>query len=125
MNKIFDLQKDKIIFVMIAYTIIVYGIGLMLGLKEINFLIGLIIGMFISILKYKLLELTLNRAVTMSEAKAKIYSQRHYLLRYTLTGAVLFISAIYSHANLLGAFLGLLALKVGAYYELFTIRRSS
>ncbi|ONI42201.1 hypothetical protein AN640_07595 [Candidatus Epulonipiscium fishelsonii] len=124
MNKIFDLQKDKIILVMMAYTIIAFGIGWMWGLREISFLVGLVIGLIISVLKYKLLEVTLNRAVNMSEAKAKIYSQRHYLVRYTLTGAVLLISAIYSQANLLGVFLGLLALKVGAYYELFNIRRS-
>ena len=46
------------------------------------------------------------------------------MIRYLLTGIVLLVAALEPTINLLGVFLGLLSMKVGAYMQLFVIKKN-
>ena len=105
--------------VMISFSILVYGIGLFITSNPIGWTTGVFLGTLIAVLKLKLMETTLSKAVTMPEGKAKAYTQRHYMFRYLLTGMVLLIAALTPGISLLGVFLGMLSMKVGAYTQLY------
>lgn len=110
----------KMTIVMIGFSIIAYGIGLFFTDNIMGWTVGILFGVIIALLKLKLMENTLTKAVTMPEAKAKSYTQRHYMARYLLTGIVLLIAALTPGISLVGVFIGLLSMKVGAYTQLYT-----
>ncbi|MCC5909657.1 MAG: ATP synthase subunit I [Clostridiaceae bacterium] len=87
-------------------------IGLLLISPALPFLIGLLFGTIISILNFRLLYLTVNKAVTMREAQAKIYAASRYMLRYFVVGIVLYISIKADYINILGTILGIITLKI-------------
>lgn len=104
---------------MIGFTAIIYSIGLFLTKNIASWTLGILFGLVIALLKLKLMENTFSKAVTMPEARAKGYTQKHYMLRYFITGTVLLIAAMEPSINLLGVFIGLLSMKVGAYIQLW------
>ncbi len=108
---------------MIGFSLIVYAIGLLLQQSILPWTLGIALGLIIAILKLKLMEKALNVAVTLPEGKAKAYTQRQYMLRYLVTGLVLFVAAIMPHIHLLGVFMGLLSMKIGAYVELYNMKK--
>lgn len=74
-------------------------------------LLGLIFGSLIALLNFRLLALTIEKAVDMPVSKSQIYSSSRYILRMTITGAVLIVSARAPHLNIIGVALGLLSPK--------------
>ncbi len=108
---------------MIGFSLIVYAIGLLLQQSILPWTLGIALGLIIAILKLKLMEKALNVAVTLPEGKAKAYTQRQYMLRYLVTGLVLFVAAIMPHIHLVGVFMGLLSMKIGAYVELYNMKK--
>ena len=121
MNKSF-IKDNFMVCVMVAFTVLVYMIGVFLTESIMSWTIGILFGLIIAILKLKLMENTFTKAVTMPEDKAKVYTQRHYMVRYLLTGIVLLVAAIEPSINILGVFFGLVSMKVGAYAQLYTIK---
>lgn len=105
--------------VMIGFGIVAYGVGVLLGADFLPWTVGVLLGLVIALLKMRVMETTLTKAVSMPEDKAKNYTQRHYMLRYLLTGLVLFVAALSPTISLLGVFVGLLSMKVGAYAQLY------
>ncbi|MEG0013463.1 MAG: ATP synthase subunit I [Cellulosilyticaceae bacterium] len=122
MNKAF-IKQNFMAVVMIAFTVLVYIIGIFLTDNVIGWTTGILFGLAISLLKLKLMESTFTKAVSMQEAKAKVYTQRHYMIRYLLTGVVLLVAAMEPGISLLGVFFGLVSMKVGAYAQLYTIEK--
>ncbi|MGL5677539.1 MAG: ATP synthase subunit I [Cellulosilyticaceae bacterium] len=112
----------KIIIIMTSFSILAYGIGLLLTQDKISWTLGVFLGLVIAILKLKLMKNTLTKAMAMPEDKAKSYTQRHYMIRYILTGVLLLVAALTPGVSLLGVFIGLLSMKVGAYAELYTTK---
>lgn len=85
--------------------ILVYGKGLLFG------------GLFV-VLKLKLLEITITKAVKkQSEKNAKAYASLHYGLRYLLTGIVLALAALEPSISLTGVIIALLSVKLAVYWE--------
>ena len=117
MNKAF-IKKYAMQSTMVAFSLIVYGIGLFLVADFLSWTIGIALGLIIALLKLKLMENTFTKAVQLPEAKAKGYTQRQYMLRYVLTGIVLLVAALNPQVSLLGVFFGLVSMKVGAYVQL-------
>lgn len=122
MNKAF-IKQNFMAVVMIAFTVLVYMIGIFLTDNVIGWTTGILFGLAISLLKLKLMESTFTKAVSMQEAKAKVYTQRHYMIRYLLTGVALLVAAMEPGISLLGVFFGLVSMKVGAYAQLYTIEK--
>lgn len=117
MNKAY-IKKHLMEFTMIAFSLIVYGIGLMVTAHSLAWTMGIFLGLIIALLKLKLMENTFTKAVNMNEGKAKTYTQRQYMLRYLITGVVLFIAALSEDVSLVGVFFGLISMKIGAYAQL-------
>ena len=117
-------SKNLIIVYMILFSLIMEIIGILLVDDAKAFTIGLAFGLVFSILKLMLMKNSIKKSVTMPEAKAQRYANVQYMIRYLLTGIVLLVAALEPTINLLGVFLGLLSMKVGAYMQLFVIKRN-
>ena len=116
--------KNLILVYMILFSLIMEIIGILLVDDAKAFTIGLAFGLVFSILKLMLMKNSIKKSVTMPEAKAQRYANVQYMIRYLLTGIVLLVAALEPTINLLGVFLGLLSMKVGAYMQLFVIKRN-
>jgi hypothetical protein len=119
MNKAY-LKKNFMPIVMIGFSLIVYTIGVVFVSDVFSWTKGVLFGLLFSLLKFKLMEMTFNKAVTMSEARAKNYATMHYILRYVLTGIVLLIAALEPGIHILGVFAGLISMKAAAYMQMVT-----
>ena len=117
-------SKNLIIVYMILFSLIMEIIGILVVDDAKAFTIGLVFGLVFSILKLMLMKNSIKKSVTMPEAKAQRYANVQYMIRYLLTGIVLLVAALEPTINLLGVFLGLLSMKVGAYMQLFVIKRN-
>ena len=118
MNKAF-IKKNFMPFVMIAFSLLVYTIGIVWANDLWSWTKGILFGLLFSLLKLKLMKTTFDKAVLMPETKAKNYATVHYVLRYLLTGLVLFVAAIEPGINILGVFFGLVSMKAAAYMQFF------
>lgn len=76
-----------------------------------SMILGLIFGTIIAILNFRLLAITVEKAVTMPPNKAQIYSSIRYILRMTIVGVVLLVSAKAPHLNIFGVAIGLVSPK--------------
>lgn len=73
--------------------------------------LGYLFGLIISMLSFKLLESTINRAVKMMPGRASRYTFVHYTLRYFIYFIVLSVAAIGDYLNFPATLLGLLMVK--------------
>ena len=112
------LKKNFMLICMILFSLIVYIIGILIVTDKLSWTLGIIFGLVFSLLKLKLMQNTLAKAVTLPEGKAQKYANVQYMIRYILTGVVLVIAALEPSINLLGVFFGLISMKVGAYAQL-------
>lgn len=118
------LKRNAMIICMVAFSLVIYIIGLLLGNNIRSWTLGIVFGLLIAILKLKLMENTFNKAVQMSEARAQKYTNLHYVIRYILTGIVLFVAALEPSISLLGVFFGLMSMKIAAYMQLWLNKQS-
>ncbi|MDK2936145.1 MAG: hypothetical protein PWP62_1153 [Eubacteriaceae bacterium] len=104
--------------------IVIIGIGICLlimlvgGLitRSISFVTGVLVGGAYGVLNFKLLEYTLGKALKMPPAKAQTYIQTRYILRYILTGVVIYIAIIFPAVDVIGLILGLIANKLSVLF---------
>lgn len=73
--------------------------------------LGYVFGLIISMLSFKLLDNTINKAVKMTPGKANSYTFRHYILRYIIYFIVLLVAVEADYLNLLATLFGLLMVK--------------
>lgn len=106
LNEVKYVTKGVVIF-----DAIVLAILLITSNFSTSMLLGLIFGSVIAVLNFRLLALTIEKAVDMPVSKAQIYSSSRYMLRMTITGVVLIVSAKASHLHIIGVALGLLGPK--------------
>lgn len=114
-----DLNRYSMQIVMIVFSVVVYSVGIFFGSNKVSWTLGVVFGLAIALLKLRLMEVAFSKAVAMPEAKARSYIQIHYMLRYLITGIVLLVAALQSSISLMGVFVGLFSMKVGAYSKLY------
>ena len=73
--------------------------------------LGWIFGCLIAMAMFKLMYLTLLRALDKPEAQAARYTGIHYLLRFAIYAVVLIVAAKAEYLSLVGTFFGLLSVK--------------
>lgn len=122
MNKAY-LKQHSMLVSMIGFTLVAYAIGMFMSIDKLAWTLGILLGLIISILKLRVMEKTFTKAVAMSGNEAKSYTQKHYMLRYALTGAVLLVAVLTPGINTVGVFIGLLSMKMGAYTQLYIINK--
>lgn len=117
-------KKNFMLICMILFSLIVYIIGILLVADKLGWTLGITFGLVFSLLKLKLMQNTIAKAIAMPEGKAQKYANVQYMIRYILTGVVLVIAALEPSINLLGVFFGLISMKVGAYAQLALNKKS-
>lgn len=92
-------------------SLLIMGISFFIFKEPKPIILGYIFGAIISVLGFKLLANTINKAVEMSPGKATAYSTVHYMLRYLIYFIVLLVAALADYLNFPSAVLGLLMVK--------------
>jgi len=114
--KLSDLARKMIkTILIIACICILISVLYYRSMKFLPFLLGVMLGSALSILKVFLLEHTVNKALTMEKSKAGGYASYQHLLRYFLTGIVLYLGAVVPQISLWGVAAGVFAFQLAAY----------
>lgn len=92
------------------------------SLSCMPFVLGVLLGAVVSIIKVLLLGRVVNRAVDMERKAASAYASFQHLLRFALTGAVLLLGAFVPAISLWGAVAGVLTYQVAAYSIRFKMK---
>ncbi len=77
----------------------------------IGFILGVLLGGVYSIINFKIIQFTLEKAMKMPPSKSQKYVQTRYFLRYLFTGVVIYLAIIIPIFNIIGVILGLVAIK--------------
>lgn len=114
--------KDKPIFLALSLKVLILlSIAFVVGVivvKDISaYTQGLLLGGIFTILKIKLMENTFKRAVNKESNAAKTYANIHYMLRYALTFAVLFVGIAVPTINGVAVIIALLTMKFAAFWQ--------
>ncbi|SES83213.1 ATP synthase I chain [Natronincola peptidivorans] len=110
MNPVWETQF-KIIKGVLLVNSAIGVIGVFIANPPLPFLVGLLFGTIISLLNFRLLSLTLNKAVKMQPHQAQAYTSIRYMIRYLIIGLVLYISIQAEYIHVLGTIFGILSLK--------------
>jgi len=85
------------------------------GTEPLKFVLGVFIGGVYSILNFKVLQLLCEKAIKMPSGKVTGYLQIRYMLKFLVTGVIIYIAIINPWSNIIGVLLGLFATKVSIY----------
>ena len=75
-------------------------------------LVGIIFGSIIAVLNFRLLALTLEKAVNLPPGKAQAYTGVRYMIRLTITAAALIVSVKNPNLHIIGTAIGLISTQV-------------
>lgn len=122
-------MKDRFTNEYIALTgglcLVVSGVLLVVLRHPKPAVLGWIFGCLIAMAMFKLMYLTLLRALDKPEAQAARYTGIHYLLRFAIYAVVLIVAAKAEYLSLVGTFFGLLSVKyVILFRNMFDYLRS-
>ncbi len=122
-------MKDRFTNEYIALTaglaLVVSGVLLVTLRDPKPAVLGWIFGCLIAMAMFKLMYLTLLRALDKPEAQAARYTGIHYLLRFAIYAVVLMVAAKAEYLSLVGTFFGLLSVKyVILFRNMFDYLRS-
>lgn len=109
MNK--DLVLNVIKRVIIS-SLFIIGIMAFVFKEPKSIILGYIFGSTISILGFKLLHNTIERAITMPPGKASGHSTSQYMIRFIIYGVVLAVAALADYLSFLATFMGIMMVKI-------------
>lgn len=95
----------------LIFSLFIIGISFFIFRNPKPIILGYLFGLIISMLSFKLLDNTINKAVRMTPARANSHTLVHYILRYIIYFMVLFVAAKADYLNLLATVVGLLVVK--------------
>ncbi len=98
----------------VKYTLLVMiliAVASMFFQEPRPFIYALIFGTLISILNFRNLALTVEKAVTMNPGHAQVYASSKYFIRFLTNAVVIFVCIKADYLNVLGAVLGLFTIK--------------
>ena len=75
-------------------------------------LVGIIFGSIIAVLNFRLLALTLEKAVDLPPGKAQVYTGIRYTIRLAITAAALIVSVKNPNLHIIGTVIGLISTQV-------------
>lgn len=117
-----SITSKKIILLIVAFALILGGLGFLLYGK--TFLFGILYGSFFSIIRLVLLEKTLASALYKSPNKAKSSATANYFVRLIITALALIVAIYNDNISTTGAIIGLLLMNLSAYLSPFFIKDS-
>jgi hypothetical protein len=102
----------KIFRRVIILTLIIIGIILLAIPNPKDDILGLIFGTIINLLNFRLMSLSLAKAMKMPQAKIMPYVVGSYMARYIIYGIVLAIAALADYLNFYTVVLGFFMVKI-------------
>lgn len=121
-----NLIKLKVRILSHSFVLMFLGIFIFALIDFGPLLLGWVYGAILSILSLLLLSRTMEKAVTYSPGKAKLYTFINYMLRYIILFIALFVAIQRPDMNIITVVLGLMIPKIVIlYYDLglFSLRR--
>jgi len=116
MIKLSELAKQTIAAILvIAFTFLLGSLLYYRSLDFIPYMIGLVLGSVVSVVKVMLVERAVEKALRMDQQRVGGYVGGQYLLRMLLTAVVLIIGALVSWISLWGVAAGVIAFQLGIY----------
>ena len=77
----------------IILVLIVIGIILILAKEPKPYINGLVFGSIINLLNFRLMYISIKKAVSLPARKAQVYATTNYMIRYLIYGIVLVVAA--------------------------------
>ena len=108
------------LFVIVVAGILLEMIFIWFVKDKAGFTLGLFIGVILAVVMALHMAYTLDAAINLGEGGATKVMQKHNLLRYGVVVLVCGVVMVTKIANPLAVFLGIMTLKVAAYFEPFT-----
>lgn len=96
----------------VILNVIMALIGYFIFENPITFIYGIFFGAAIGFLNFRLLYLTLVKAVRMKPHQAQAYAASRYIIRMIITGVVLYVSIRSDQLNTIGTLAGLISIKL-------------
>ena len=94
------------------FDAVVIVLLMMISKFSMPMLIGIIFGSVIAILNFRLLALSLEKAVDLPPGKAQAYTGVRYMIRLTITAAALIVSIKNPNLHIIGTAIGLISTQV-------------
>lgn len=106
-----------------VYAIIVGLISFFISEEPIHVMLGVAFGSIIAILNFRLLALTMEKAVELPPGKAQAYTAIRYLIRMFIVAAVVFVSVKNPNINVIGTILGLISTQIVIFIKKLLISK--
>ncbi len=129
MLKLTDTGRNLVKFMtLFAFIFLASGVFVCLFVTHdknavIPYISGVLVGFIFAVLKIALMERVMNKGLVMEPMKSRAYVMLHFVLRFTLTGAVFAVAATNPHLSFVGATLGLITMQPAAYVVGFLGRK--
>lgn len=114
----------QIIKTVIALGAIALGVGIFFVDNRLYWILGIVLGTAISVLKVAMLNKTLNRAVDMSPEDAKNYTRSRYTYRMVISILAVVLAIKLVWFNVVGVIVGLLLVQPAVYIVNFISRKN-
>ncbi len=105
------------------YAIIIGVVSFIISKEPIPMLLGVVFGSVIAILNFRLLALTMEKAVEYSPGKAQAYSSMRYMVRMVIVAVVVFVSVKNPNINVIGTVLGLISTQIVIFVKKLVISK--
>lgn len=110
-----EMALKQIIISVAALGIIALGIGMFFVENILYWIIGIVAGTIISVIKVIMLYKTLDKAVDMSPEDAKNYTRSRYTFRMVLSIVLVIVAIKIPYVNVIGVIVGLLLVQPAVY----------
>lgn len=108
-----------------VYAIIISLLSFIISKEPIHVMLGVVFGGIIAILNFRLLALTMEKAVDLPPGKAQAYTASRYLVRMFIVAAVVFVSVKNPNINIIGTVLGLISTQIVIFIKKLIISKIS
>lgn len=105
------------------YAIIIGLASFIISKEPIHIILGVVFGSIIAILNFRLLALTMEKAVDLSPGKAQAYTAIRYLVRMFIVAVVVFVSVKNPNINVIGTVLGLISTQIVIFIKKLIISK--
>ncbi len=106
-----------------VYAAIVGVISFFISKEPIHVVLGVVFGSIIAVLNFRLLALTMEKAVELPPGKAQAYTASRYLVRMFIVAAVVFVSVKNPNINVIGTVLGLISTQIVIFIKKLLISK--
>lgn len=105
------------------YALIIGLASFIISKEPIHIILGVVFGSIIAILNFRLLALTMEKAVDLSPGKAQAYTSIRYLVRMFIVAVVVFVSVKNPNINVIGTVLGLISTQIVIFIKKLIISK--